>query len=41
MKDELNKMKGTFSIPIGGDYSRICTERERVHQYGLFAKAEM
>jgi hypothetical protein len=28
MNDELNKMIGTFSILIGGDYSGICAERE-------------
>jgi hypothetical protein len=41
MNDELNKMKGTFSILIGGDYSCICVQRKSVHHYSLFPKAKI
>jgi hypothetical protein len=41
MDDELNKIKGSFSILIGGDYSGICVGRESVQQYSLFPKAKI
>ena len=41
MNDELNKMKGTFFILTGGDYSGICVERESVHHRNQFPKANI
>ena len=41
MNDKLNKVKGTFSVLIGGDYSGICVERESVHQYSSFPKVSI